>query len=38
MDEKLIIDSLVQSIKVGKFTIEQVPEQWREKALEALNK
>jgi len=37
MDEKLIIDSLVQSIKDGKFTIEQVPEQWREKVQEKVN-
>ena len=36
--KKLIIDSLVQSINDGKFTIEQVPEQWREKVLEELSK
>ena len=38
MDDKMIIDSFVKGIKAGKFTIDQVPEQWREKVLEALNK
>lgn len=31
MDEKTLLESLAQGVKDGKFTIEQIPEVWREK-------
>lgn len=36
MDDKMIIDSFVQGIKAGKFTIEQVLEEWKEQVKEAI--
>ena len=38
MDEKLIIDSLVQGIKNGNIKIDGIPEAWRIKVKEEIEK
>ena len=37
MDDKMIIETLAQAVRDGKFTIEQIPETFREKVREAVN-
>lgn len=36
MDDKMIVETLAQAVRDGKFTIEQVPEKWREEVSKLL--